>query len=75
MVEPLKARAISRDPKSGYLEFGTSRMAARPFMYPAAAREREAVIDMITQAVADILDRTVSITGGSDETSQADAGL
>ena len=51
MAGPLKARAISNDPKSVYLEKGTSRMAARPFMYPAAEKCRKQVTTLVRDAV------------------------
>lgn len=52
MVGPLKARVVSADPKSKYLERGTSKMAARPFMWPAAERNRKNVTAMVAQAVS-----------------------
>jgi HK97 gp10 family phage protein len=51
MVGPLKARVTSNDPKSKFLELGTSRMAARPFMTPAAEKERAAVTKLVRDAV------------------------
>lgn len=38
------ARVISRAPYSAYLEFGTSRMAERPFMRPALRRNRNRIV-------------------------------
>lgn len=35
---------ISRAPYSSYLEFGTSRMAERPFMRPALRRNRKRIV-------------------------------
>lgn len=39
-------------PYAGFLEFGTSRMEARPFMGPAANRKRAEAVDLIARAVA-----------------------
>jgi HK97 gp10 family phage protein len=41
----------SRAPYSAALEYGTSRMAERPFMRPAAARNRGKVTQLVRQAV------------------------
>jgi HK97 gp10 family phage protein len=57
MVEPLRIRVTSYAPYSAALEFGTSRMAARPFMMPAAARERKAAVKMVRDAVTRIVER------------------
>jgi HK97 gp10 family phage protein len=60
MVGPLKVRVTSKDPKSLYLEKGTSRMAARPFMYPAVAKRR----DEVTKLVRDAVNRVIQGTQG-----------
>jgi HK97 gp10 family phage protein len=54
MVGPLKVVVESRDPKSKFLEFGTSRMAARPFLMPAAERQRPEVTRLVREAVSRI---------------------
>ena len=36
---------------ASWLEFGTSRMAARPFIIPAVERSRQWIIDRLTEAV------------------------
>jgi HK97 gp10 family phage protein len=41
----------SNAPYSAALEFGTSRMAERPFMRPAAAKKRGRVVQLVGQAV------------------------
>jgi HK97 gp10 family phage protein len=51
LVQPLKAVVSSNARYSAALEFGTSRMAARPFMLPAAQRERPTVQALVTRAL------------------------
>lgn len=41
----------SKAPYSAALEYGTSRMAARPFMRPATERNRRKVVEMVGDAV------------------------
>lgn len=41
----------SKAPYSSALEYGTSRMAARPFMRPATERNRKKVAEMVGDAV------------------------
>jgi len=41
----------SKAPYSAALEYGTSRMAARPFMRPATERNRKKVVQMVGEAV------------------------
>tara|TARA_Y100001972_G_scaffold123977_1_gene172144 strand:- start:433 stop:843 length:411 start_codon:yes stop_codon:yes gene_type:complete len=50
---PPKVNVTSNAPYSASLEFGTSKMAERPFMRPAAKKKRGAV----AKHVADALDR------------------
>lgn len=49
---PLRAVASSNAPYSQPLEFGTSKMAARPFMRPAAAKVKPQVQKLVADAVA-----------------------
>jgi HK97 gp10 family phage protein len=49
---PLRVAATSNAPYSQPLEFGTSKMAARPFMRPAADKNRRGVQKLIAQAVS-----------------------
>ena len=49
---PLRAVASSNAPYSQPLEFGTSKMAARPFMRPAAAKVKPKVQKLVAQAVS-----------------------
>lgn len=50
-VEPLKVRVSSNAPYSKFLEYGTSRMAARPFMMPALRANRREVTRLVRDAV------------------------
>lgn len=49
---PLHVRVSSNAPYSGFLEFGTSKMAARPFMGPAARAKRAEVVALVRKAVS-----------------------
>lgn len=49
--EPLKVRVSSNDPKSKFLEYGTARMAARPFMMPALRANQREVKKLVRDAV------------------------
>lgn len=53
-VEPLKVNVSANAPYAVPLEFGTSRMAARPFMAPALQRKRAEVVNLITAGVAKV---------------------
>lgn len=48
---PFRALASSNAPYAAMLEFGTSKMAARPYMAPAVARTRRRVTETISAAV------------------------
>lgn len=50
-VGPLHVRVASNAPYSGHLEFGTSKMAARPFMGPAARKVKPQVVKLVGDAV------------------------
>lgn len=52
-VGPFKVEVSSNAPYSIHLEYGTSRMAARPFMGPAIAQSREQVENIINSAVSE----------------------
>jgi HK97 gp10 family phage protein len=54
MAEPLVAEVGSLAPHSAPLEFGTSKMAARPFMRPAREKMRGEVSEMVRRAVEKI---------------------
>ena len=51
MTGPLTAEVSSNAEYSAALEFGTSRMAARPFMTPAAAKTRKQAGALVKAAV------------------------
>lgn len=48
---PLNVRISSNAPYSTFLEFGTSRMGARPFMGPAARKRKDEVIALVRRAI------------------------
>jgi HK97 gp10 family phage protein len=49
---PLRALVSSTMPYSAPLEFGTSKMAARPFMGPAARKMKDEVVALVRAAVS-----------------------
>lgn len=51
VVGPNRVNVESNAPYSAALEFGTSRMAARPFMTPAANKKRKEANELIAEAV------------------------
>lgn len=51
VVGPLRVNVEATAPYAGYLEFGTSRMAERPFMRPAAEKKRPEAVELIRRAV------------------------
>lgn len=50
-ISPLKVEVSSNAPYSAALEFGTSKMAARPFMRPAVEKARPKVLELVQLAV------------------------
>lgn len=56
-VEPLKVTVTSNAEYAAALEFGTSRMAARPYMRPATEKKREEVQRLVGQAVSTVVRR------------------
>jgi HK97 gp10 family phage protein len=56
-VAPLKVEVSSNAPYSAALEFGTSKMAERPFMSPALQRKRKEVAEGIRRAVNEAIKR------------------
>lgn len=52
VVGPNRVDVVSNAPYSRALEFGTSRMAERPFMGPAARAKTPEAVDLIKRAVA-----------------------
>lgn len=61
-VAPLIVEVSSNAPYAAPLEFGTSKMAARPYMAPARDAKRAEVVQLVRQAV----DRAVKSSRSSD---------
>lgn len=57
---PLLVEVSSNAPYSAPLEFGTSKMAARPFMRPARDKKRREVVDLVQRAVSEAVRRSRS---------------
>lgn len=55
LVGPLHVEVQSKAPYAVFQEFGTSKMAERPYMRPALAQEKEAGMALVTQAVNHVL--------------------
>ena len=53
--EPLRVEVSSNAPYAVALEFGTSKMAERPYMRPAVAKTRKEVTDLIRGAMNRVL--------------------
>lgn len=51
-IGPLHVRVASNAPYSAHLEFGTSKMAARPFMGPAARAKKKEVVALVRGAIS-----------------------
>lgn len=54
-VAPLKVEVSSNAPYSAPLEFGTSRMASRPFMRPATAKRRGEATKLVRDAINHVI--------------------
>ena len=52
---PLRVEVSSNAPYSAALEYGTSRMAERPYMRPAVAKRRKEVTHLVRQAVSSVV--------------------
>ena len=52
VVGPNRVDVVSSAPYSAALEFGTSKMEARPFMGPAMRAKKAEAVDLIKRAVA-----------------------
>ena len=50
-LAPLRVEVSSNAPYFAALEFGTSRMAERPFMRPAVAKKRKEVVALVRKAI------------------------
>lgn len=55
LVEPLRAEVSANAPYAVALEFGTSKVVARPFMAHASANKRKEVVSLIQRAVSKIV--------------------
>lgn len=55
LVAPLRVEVSSNAAHSAPLEFGTSKMAARPFMRPAAQKKRAEATRIVRDAVARVV--------------------
>ena len=53
-VAKLRVEVSSNAPYSAPLEFGTSKMAERPFMRPATAKKRKETVELVRKAVAKV---------------------
>lgn len=54
-VEPLRVEVSAKAPYAAALEFGTSKMAERPYMRPATANTRQEIVETVRKAVAKIV--------------------
>lgn len=54
LVSPLKAEVSANAPYAVALEYGSSKVAERPFMRPALARKKDEVVDLVRRAAAKI---------------------
>ena len=61
-VDPLHVEVSSNASYSAALEFGTSKMAERPFMRPATAQSRKEITALVRRAV-DKISRGGKVTG------------
>lgn len=53
-VGPLKVEVSANAPYAAALEFGTSKMAERPYMRPAVAAKRKEVTELVRRAVKSV---------------------
>lgn len=58
-VNPLKVEITSKARYAARLEFGDSKIAARPYMAPAANRERQAATALVRKAMAKAVRETL----------------
>lgn len=54
----LRVHVSSNAPYAGFLEFGTSRMAERPYMRPSRDAKQKEVGDLVTQAVNTVVKKS-----------------
>jgi HK97 gp10 family phage protein len=63
-IAPLRVEVSSNAPYAAALEFGTSKMADRPYMRPAVALRRDEVTADVREAVNTVLRRGGGVRGG-----------
>ncbi len=59
LVEPLRVQVTSEASYASALEFGTSKMQARPYMFPATQNKRANVVKLVKSAVSITIKRGV----------------
>jgi len=59
-INPLKVEVSSNAPYAAALEFGTSKMEARPYMAVAARMERDNVVKLVQDHVDRVVNRTAN---------------
>lgn len=62
-VQPLTAAVVADAPHAIPLEYGTSTVAERPFMRPAAAAQTEASIELVARAVDKAMRKVAEVHG------------
>jgi hypothetical protein len=63
LVEPLRVEVSSNAPYAAALEYGTTKMAARPYMSRAVARKRDEVVSLVRGGVKIIVNRAGGVRG------------
>jgi HK97 gp10 family phage protein len=63
LVEPLKVEVSSNAPYAAALEYGTARMAPRPYMAPAVEKSRKEVTELVRGAVSIVIKRAGGVRG------------
>jgi HK97 gp10 family phage protein len=58
LVAPLKVEVSSNAPYAAALEYGTSKMAERPYMRPAVAKKRKEAVALVRGAVNSVISQT-----------------
>lgn len=54
LVAPMRVEVSSNAPYAAALEYGTSKMAERPYMRPAVAKKRKEVVELVRRAVRSV---------------------
>lgn len=62
-VEPLLVEVSSNAPYAAALEYGTIRMAPRPYMAPAVARKRKEAVELVRGAIDIVIKRGGGVRG------------